>query len=321
MHVIASALRVPIAFFTISLAEAQTVIDFDNINYSTPEGLANFVRYQYLSVNGDTSEYSSGNGMPEGWVGLANSILGADGLGGALHDLGYSTCNSIPSSGSKETSTDSDTISMTFSAGTKTIPSHFGSSGGQAYDKRVGITVDGNLAMNVELKCSADNSFISAYIVMNNNLVEGGALEIYTQSDSSTSSSYLDFFLDMENGYKLATRFVTADGSDYRLYQASWDGTNGFAYAIQGAANGVSNVNVIHCNHLVSAPAVAVVHDISAVIATPLGAAYNGCLNMSGNQTSTGCSSITAPGTFTMGPGANFSIAGIAALSASAVTP
>jgi hypothetical protein len=283
--------------FDVSKAFAATYIDPSSMDVTTPSGFANYARYTYYLVNGDSEEYYSDAGA--GFLGMVNNFTAADGFGGVMAGLGYETCNDIPTSGSATVNDDGMNIGITFKAGTHTVPSHFGSDAGQTYTKGIAIKLNGTTTFNMEFKCDAASTVVSGYLLLDYELLAGAPtkFEISFQKDTSTNAVYLDFVT--VQGIKMIARFATANGVDFKLYQVFINngGGGGNALAVRGELNGKNNVNYLKASNTSGSAATTVIHDASS--ASPSGADVKKvqCLDMNTNSTTSGCTAIPDPGT------------------------
>ena len=125
--------------------------------------MENWALFLYQLINGTSdATYAGGNGgpsddagRPTGFVGIIRKITAEDGLGGGLQSCGYTTCGSIPSTGSCSITDDEGTFAMTFASPTKVIPSgHTGANGLTKYEKRVAVSFNGTNFMAFEFNCS-----------------------------------------------------------------------------------------------------------------------------------------------------------------------
>jgi hypothetical protein len=303
------------SFFEMSKAFAATPIDAGSLDTSTAGGLANYARYYYYQFNGDSDEYTSDAGS--GYLGMVNGFLGEQGLGAVMGELGYPTCTDIPDSGTETLSKNGITAEITFSPGTKTIPSHFGEDVGDDFTKRLVVKMNNTLAFNMEFRCEAGSDVISGYLLLDFEYVAGSStpFEIYFQQNSTTKAIYLDF-ATVQSDLKMLARFSTDDGSTFNLYQVVASGmAGGLAIGITGELGGKTQIYQLASADNISDAATNVIHNAPTV--TPGGAAaqVTRCLDLSSDSASSGCSVVADPGSFTAhGATHTFSIASISSL-------
>ncbi|MDA8793046.1 hypothetical protein N9N67_07365 [Bacteriovoracaceae bacterium] len=307
-------------------ATAATNLDPSSLDMSVASGRTDFVRFLYFLVNGPSSEYTI-SGPEDGYVGLINELTGVDALGGGLQSGGIETCSDIPLSGSVTMSDSDGTYIMSFSAGDKTIPSHFGSDASETYDKKVSVSLDGTDFMAAQFKCSAASSTVTGYIRMDIS-DENLAFETYYQQNESTDAVYVDFFSSKSTGdsEKMGVRFETSDGDTFKLWLVRSVTSNGNVALIAVTGNktlGLSKLNML-LDDTTNGPSNST--DITSISTGTSGtqSTFVECLDMSTNSTSSSCTSngisITSPGTWNLGSGANdFNLQDVAALSLTSI--
>lgn len=295
---------------------AATELDPGSINMSVVSGRADFVRFLYFLVAGPSSDYTI-SGPDGGYIGLINDVIGPESLGSGLISAGITTCSEIPTSGTASLTETEGTYLMTFTTGSKTIPSHFVSNASETYDKRVSVSLNGDDFMIAEFKCSEEGLTIGYLRMdMNSDFTGGDALafETYYLQNSNTNAINLDFFQtsDGSEGEKIAVRFETSDGDTFKLWLVRTVTSGGgpatlaltgkksenlaqISMEIDSTANGTSNTDEAYT--------------ISSSGTSGSATYFSECINMESNSTSTSCTgaglTLSDPGTWNLGAGAN----------------
>jgi hypothetical protein len=289
------------------------------MDLSKTQGRGDFARFLYFLVNGAGDTGHTFTGPEGGFKGMINKMSGR--IGKEMEKAGYTKCSEIPTTGSKEITINhpekgSMTMTLTFAAGTKTIPSHFGSYGGTAYTNRVTVSSSGKNMMAMESYCGADSAIKTGYLVTSGEQFGKRSFEIYFQQNTTTSAGTVDLLHTSSDteGEKMATRFTTSDGDAFNLYMirtvASGSQSGGAYFALAGkrSTNLVNLYLVKHKNGAVT--------DTTTALAS---AHSTTCMTISGDTVTeaTGCPTATDP---TAGPSYNgtnltWSIAGVAGAS------
>lgn len=260
--------------------------------FTTDLDKANYVRYYYYTVNGAAAGYSLYN--KDSYIDQVNSFT--QGVGTAMAARGYATCADIPTSGTFQEMM----FNGTYAEGDKVIPANFPNDAGETYDKKLILKVNGSTLMEIQLKCSS-GSLISGYVLSGNQeMTEGTMNEIMFQMDESDGLVYIDYVLKVDNDRNFVTRFSTDDGINYKLYTMfSWY-TSFNGVAINGEANGKTNMNILYSRATGNDVYNATAHDISGIANDPNQEVYNVCLDMDSNSSTTGCDAIEDAGSITV---------------------
>ena len=283
---------------TLAQAQSAETLDPSSLDLSQAGGRANFIRFLYIMIAGGNDDYEVSGGPEGGFVGIINQVTGANALGGGLSSCGYDACTDLPTTGSCEmTEEDGNVYEMTFSAGSKTVPSHFSSSAGETFDKRVVVTLNDEEFMNAEFICEASATATTGYIRMS--MADEGSdtargFETYYQSDSETSANYVDFFMLFPDSTdeKMAARLATADGDEFRMYIVRTVDSGGISTAV--GVHGKKSTNLAAINMVAGGS----IGDQSSTTAIE-DALLSDCVDMSTNTSSDSCTSeslsVTAP--------------------------
>lgn len=268
-------------------ASATVILDPATLSLSSISGQANSIRYLYYLINGPKSGYEI-QGPSTGFVGIINDIVGENGLGQALRSEGVFTCASIPDSGSYSKEISGSTYSLTISESTlMTVPSHFGTSASETFDKSLTITRDGASYVYMEIKCSSRSTVTTGYLRMDTGLSSDRKFETYFQQDSETHASYVDFFEDYSNDTeKIASRFVSTDGNEYRLWLIKTQSSNDSAQYFGIHGNHSANLVQLHILNPSGGTALTNASNIQ-------GASVSSCIAMGANAASSQCSSYS----------------------------
>lgn len=272
-------------------ALAATTLDPANMNFGTVAGRADFIRFLYFLVVGPTAEYVIPNGPENGLVGIIKQLMGKDGIGGGLYQMGYTTCSSIPTSGSETIDDNGDTILITFGTPAKTIPAHYGSYGGGSFAKSVSLAVNSVNMLNLEFNCES-GGLNSGYARLHA-AEDSRDMEMYWLRDASAQDAYLDFYMTHDGASedeKAAVQFRTLDDNVYDLFlfrnQDNASGNDeGAAFGVRGDAS----------TGLVKAHYVFDSNDATLDDTTAIGSATSECIDLSTNAAGAGCGNITAP--------------------------
>jgi hypothetical protein len=310
-------------FFAVSdVAFAKSLSPAD-IDMTTTQGRGDFARFLYFLVNGAGDTGHTFNGPEGGFKGMINKMTGR--IGKEMEKAGYTKCSEIPTTGSKEITINHPekgamTLTLTFAAGTKTIPSHFGSYAGTAYTNRVTVATSGKNMMAMESYCGADTAIKTGYLVTSGDQFGKRSFEIYFQQNSTSNAGTVDLLhasSDTE-GEKMATRFTTTDGDSFKLYMirtvASGTQKGGAFFALAGTRS-TNLVNLYLVKHQKDA-----VTDTTTALTS---AAATVCMSINGDTVteSTGCATASDPtaGPSYGGSSLTWSIAGVAGASVAAL--
>ncbi|UOF00771.1 hypothetical protein [Bdellovibrio reynosensis] len=275
-------------------ALATTTLDPANMNTGTVAGRADFIRFLYFLVVGPTAEYVIPNGPEGGLVGIIKNLMSEEGLGGGLYQMGYTTCASIPTSGSETINENGETIVISFATPAKTVPAHYGAHAGNSFEKSVSISFNAVPMLKVEFTCEADG-LNSGYARLHS-AEDDRDIEMYWLRDASEQDAYLDFYMTADGASsdeKAAVQFRTLDDNVYDLFLfRNEDGASvsGGAFGLKGdASTGLVKVHYQFDN------------DGTLDNTTAIGSAASECIDLSTNALGAGCGNIVAPSNFTVG--------------------
>lgn len=295
----------------IQKAMAVTTLDPATMNLGTPAGRADFIRFLYFLVVGPTADYSIPNGPTGGLVGIVQQVMGSEGFGGALYQMGYTSCDSIPATGSQEINENTDVYNISFSTPSKTIPAHYGSYGGSSFTKSVSIALNSVNMVKVEFNCEA-GGLSSGYIRMNVP-DENRNLELYYLRDKTNTKGYLDFYMTYSGAAydeKAAVQFSTTDDINYNLFLfRSQDNISGNDEAAGFGLNGSSSTGLVKVHYVFDN------NDNVLDNSTAIGSASSECISLVTNDSSTGCGSISTPTNVTLGAAYSWTIQSLIGLS------
>ncbi|MFP5458616.1 MAG: hypothetical protein ACLGG7_07780 [Bacteriovoracia bacterium] len=278
-----------------SKAFAARVLD-GSADFSSATSQADFIRYNYYLINGSTSEYELSQGTLT-YLPYLNLFL--DGFGEAVGALGYGSCADVPTSGSGSVRG----LDLTFSAGDRTVPSHFADDAGETFEKKVIVRQGGEGVIEMQLTCSG--TLTSGYVLMPRTAFSGDQMgfEAFFQKNTATNSTFVDFFMEINNGYmdvRTVMRFMAPSEDSYKIYALNTYGMtgNGSAVAIQGVPNGLTNANLIYTQNVSSGDAATAVvwGDLSGVTDSGSQKALETCLDLGSNTAASGCVAIDDPG-------------------------
>lgn len=247
---------------------AKTGQFINNAHAVTVLNQANLVRFMYWIINGPPSGgYPTGMDGPEdGFLGMIRDINGPTALGGGLRSCGYTTCSSIPSSGSCNMVDEGGTFTMSFSAPSQTVPAGYtsGETAG-SYDKKVSVNFsDGTNNVDfmiAEFNCSSTSGYMR--FTQPNDESTGNAItnqatahniEVYYDT-SSSSSTKMELYMfksptapsSSDQRERFMVKFATEASSKFKIWitRYAYDGTSedGFRTAIYGdMSNDLANV-------------------------------------------------------------------------------
>lgn len=267
---------------------------------TTTEGRAKYARYLYYLVNGPSGNYTI---QEQPHLDLFNSIFGAQGLGGILYSNGFENCESIPTSGTASGTvsqgSNSMTLDLNFSAGTKTLPSFYPVDGGETMDTRISFSAS-ITNMVVEMKCSDSSTVSSGYILMDYPNY-GVTMEGFFQQDSSSGAVNLDFYIKTVDGANnpiiLPIQFKTEDGSSYTIFSAFLKPTdnNYNVVAVHGTVNSSAQVAFLRTNATAGSDVTTTPDNFGSLSDSGTTTVATECVEMSTHTTTTGCAAIPAP--------------------------
>jgi hypothetical protein len=197
------------------------------------------VRFLYFLINGPpASGYPTGFDGPEsGLLGLIREVNGPTALGGGLASAGFTTCASIPATGSA-TMTDSDgTFTMTFGTPLKTIPTGYTGAGGN-FDKRVAVAFDGTNFMVTEFNCNTSVGYMR-FAEPGGVVATSRNLEVYYDTNVASEAKMELTMFNEPGGFVeyMVAKFQTNSATEFQFWvtrAATQGGTNGFRIAARG---------------------------------------------------------------------------------------
>lgn len=214
------------------------------------------VRFLYFLINGPgPNGYPDGMGGPDdGFLGMIRQITGPNALGGGLSASGYSTCDSVPATGSATMTDEEGTFTMYFETPVKSVPSGY-TGAGSTFNKRVTVQFNGTTFMNIEFNCATTVGWMRM-AMGENGMVTAPLRNIEVYWDTETSSAAtLELYMYYEAGEATAngneyfmTRFETETGNKYKFWisrAANFTGTtsdNGF----RAVAYGDSTTDIVN---------------------------------------------------------------------------
>lgn len=280
------------------------VLSFSDKTNTTAER-AQYVKELYYSVNG----YPAGTDTsfkPQPHLELFNQAMGSGGVGGVLYSSGYKTCDAIPTTGSTSgTSQVAGTLNLTFSAGTKTIPSYYPVDASSTMDKRIAIS--GNVAVELELKCNTDATIQTGYVKFTYTQYDI-VYEGYFQQNSTTGAINVDMYVKTQTGgginLLIPTQFVTTNGESFSLYSAYIypdGGGRNYIVAVNGVANGDAQVAFLETTDTAGGPVTTAPHNFGNLSTAGGTVVAVECIDITNETLTTGCSAITAPGSLVIG--------------------
>lgn len=279
---------------------------------ATVQGKAKYARYLYYLVNGADGEYTLQLGDGD-YLGTLNNVFGANGIGGILFENGYKSCEDIPTSGSASgdisVGSSSETLTLNFSAASKTVPAGYPESAGEQMDTRV--TTNGNsVDVVAEFKCSDSSNIDTGYLLMDYTSF-GVKMEGYFQKNSTTGATNVDIYIKTTSGSNqtilIPTQFKTADGTNYTIFSGFLNTTTGRATvtAVQGTVNGNAQIAYLDSTDTTGAPVTTAPNDYGNLTTAGGTTVDTACVEMSSHSTSSDCDAIPAPDTLTINGTAN----------------
>jgi hypothetical protein len=224
----------------VTMAQAPTVLEN-----------ANEIRFMYWVINGPPGgSYPPGRGgPPDGLLGLIREITGPDALGGGLMSVGYTSCTSLPSSGSVSITETEGTFTITFGTPTKTIPAGWPGAG-ESYEKKVTVDLDGTTFLDIEFNCATEAGWMRFFepgktqatarnieLYFDTTDTNDTKLELYMYYEPNGSDSEMP---ELTNEYFIA-KFDTDANNVYKIWitrTAEESGTqSGFRITIHGSTS------------------------------------------------------------------------------------
>lgn len=190
-------------------------------------------------------------GTATGFLGMIAEIMGPDALGGGLSDGGYSTCSSLPATGSTAMVEGSgDTYTMTFGTPGKSVPSGYTdkndaiSAGTGSYEKRVSVAFQASGSgtnttfMDVEFNCSNESGWL---LFFEPGVAQASARNIEAYYDTTTSTAALmELAMYYDGGSadeRFLVKFATESSTVYNFSLTRVETTGsvqGFRIAVRG---------------------------------------------------------------------------------------
>ncbi|MDD0854004.1 hypothetical protein HBN50_12905 [Halobacteriovorax sp. GB3] len=282
---------------------------FSNKSGTTTADRAQYIKSLYYSVNGYPDNYDTTN-LADPHLNLFNNILGENGVGGILYSAGYTSCDTIPSSGTASgTSPQVGTLNLTFGSATKSVPSYYTTNGGDAMDKNMTVSGNASVTVTVELKCHDDSALQTGYVKLN--FTEYSVVyEGYFQQNTTTGAVNLDMYIKTQTGggtdILIPTQFVTTDGQNYKIYSAylglsGGGGVVDYLVAVNGVTNGKAQIAYLNTTDTSGSALTTAPNNFGSLTSAGGTTVAVECIDMSNETTTTGCSAIDAPGSLTIG--------------------
>ncbi|MEO0335611.1 MAG: choice-of-anchor D domain-containing protein, partial [Pseudomonadota bacterium] len=285
---------------------AETLVDTSvylrpfRLNAADQSNPANRARALYYYVAGPPTEgYPDGfSGPPRGLFGLFDDVIGDSSVNRAFLKIAVRNCSSIPTSGTLDVPGHQfGDLVFNFSPGKQVVPAHFQDLASTTYEKRIRVDRNDFPLLTIEMSCPDGNSSVTGYMVMESGL----RVELYFQFDETTGRRQLDTYMDYPQASgndfdeKMSVRFESDDGNEYDLYavRTTNDSTEGsFGVALRG-------------NRSTNQAQIALVQDTDATPddATPVHSASPVCVNLSSDESASGCDAIRVPASTVQGGG------------------
>lgn len=267
---------------------------------------AQYVKELYYSVNGyPAGTDTSMKAQPH--LEQFNLILGETGIGGILYSAGYQTCESIPTSGSTSGSVQGvGALTLTFGSPTKTIPSYYTTDAGKTMDRN--ITVSGGVTLTIELKCHDDTAIQTGFVRLDftqYSIVYEG----YFQQNSTTNAVNVDMYIKTQGGggtnLLIPTQFSTADGENFSIYSGyvnlDSSGPSNYLVAVKGQTNGNAQLAYLSTPDTSGSAATTAPNNFGSLSSSGSTTVAVECIDIANETITTGCSSIPAPGSLSVG--------------------
>ena len=214
--------------------------------------LPQHLRFMYFLINGAPNGYPQGMEGPDGgFLGMIRQITGPTALGGGLTSAGYSSCDSVPDTGSASMVEEGNgTYTMYFEPPLKTIPAGYTGAGGK-YEKRVVVKFDGTTFFNIEFNCSTTVGWIRMNMGESNPTAGVQRnIEVYYDTTDSADAR-LELYMVNEPGVStgneyFVAKFQTASSETYKIWLVRSYNKTGTVYGFRTAVHGnktTSNVN------------------------------------------------------------------------------
>lgn len=187
-------------------AQSKTTLSA-TISLSTEAGQVEAARYLYTLLNGPSDQFQISGEPTQGLLGVLNDETSV--IAAGLRANAYTSCATVPTTGSLTLQEGSDTYSLTFGTTTRSMPTSFSTA---TLTKKIRVLKNGSLHLIAELACG-DSTVVSSYFRLTTDLRE---IEVYAQTDSSSNASQIEFYATASGG-AWAARFKT-DGSDFSLW-------------------------------------------------------------------------------------------------------
>ena len=266
-------------------------------------GRAQYVKELYYSVNGYPSDFDSSM-SPEPHLEFFNSVVGGGGVGGVLYSSGYETCDAIPDSGTASGSVPRiGTLNLTFGSASKSVPAYYPTDSSSDMDKKITVDSGGFVDITLELKCNDDLSIQTGYVKLDYTSYDI-VYEGYFQQNTTTGAVNLDMYIKTETGggteLLIPTQFSTEDGESYTMYSGyiypNGGGGSDYVVAVNGETNGKAQMAFLSTSATSGTEITTAPNNFGSV-----GGATVECIDVPTEVVTTGCSSIPAPGTISIG--------------------
>lgn len=283
---------------------------FSNKKNKSTSDRVDYIKELYYSVNGYPPDYDTSM-KPQPYLEQFNLALGENGVGGILFSSGYETCDAIPTTGNASgTSTVVGTLNLTFASATKTVPSYYTTDAGKAMDKRISVSGAGDISVDIELKCNDDTSIQTGYVKFTStqfNVVYEG----YFQQNSTTKAINVDMYIKTETGggsqILIPTQFFTTDGEQFTIFSAyiglggGGGGSGNYLVAVQGTANTKAQIAYMNTTDTSGSPVTTSPNNFGSLSSSGGTQVNVECVDIATKTTTTGCPSISAPGSLAIG--------------------
>ncbi len=276
-----------------------------NKNNTTAER-AEYIKELYYSVNGYPDGYDTSM-KADPHLNLFNMVLGENGVGGILYSAGYTTCEEIPASGSASGTVQGiGTLNLTFGTPAKTVPSYYGTDGGTTMDRKITVQDTSSVTITIELKCNTNTAIQTGYVKMDFTEYEI-VYEGFFQQNSSTGAVDLDIYIKTEGGggnLLIPTQFRTADGQNFTIYSGyiSLSGSgNQYVVAVNGSTSGKAQIAYLSTTETTGAATTTAPNNYGSLPSAGGTFVSVECIDVANETVTTGCTSIPAPGSLSIG--------------------
>jgi hypothetical protein len=215
--------------------------------------MANHIRFMYMLINGaGANGYPPNMDGPEGgFLGMIREITGPDALGGGLAASGFSTCASVPATGSATMTDAEGTFTMYFETPVKTVPTGYTGAGAK-FDKRVVVQFNDTTFMNIEFNCDTTVGWLRMAFGDGADMVSGTLRHIEIYYDTQTAAdSHLELYMTNLPGTAtgdeyFVAKFDTLSSTIYKFWIIRGYDTNATDHGFRAAAHGDSSTNMVN---------------------------------------------------------------------------